>query len=129
MQSSLQFVAWSGSTTAKSMHTVWRDLVSAFAVVLIVGWSGKSEANDLWLWGWVGVAQIHIMQDGAGSGLADKGPAGPVATSMIKAVPPANTKLHSVDASKKINAVPKAQADEISRTKDIKARLLRIVVM
>jgi hypothetical protein len=129
MHSSLQATAFIDSPTAKSTHTFYRYLTGALAFVVIVGWSGPSQANELWLWGWLGVAEIHIMQDASGGGSAGKAPVSPVATSIAKAVPLATSKLQPADASKKVGTVPKAQVDEIPHTKDPKDRPLKIIIM
>lgn len=39
------------------------NLVCAIAFVVIALWSGQSHASNLWLWAWLGVAEIQVTQN------------------------------------------------------------------
>jgi hypothetical protein len=39
------------------------NLVSVIAIAVIATWCGQSQASNLLLWGWLGVADIRIMQN------------------------------------------------------------------
>ena len=73
------------------------QLLCAMAVAALVFWSQPSHAGSLLLWGWLGVADIQIMQSNCGS--AAKQSAVPVKSVAEKtpAVEPAKTRLQTGD--------------------------------
>lgn len=60
----------------KSVQTnIWHDrqsvalpqFMSMLLLVAIAAWSPHVHASSIWLWGWMGVANVQIMQDNSDS--------------------------------------------------------------
>lgn len=82
----------------KSVQTnIWHDrqsvalsqFTSMLLLVAIAAWSPHVHASSIWLWGWMGVANVQIMQEGSDSAAPKIQKAAPVP----KPLPPARTKL------------------------------------
>jgi len=96
--------------------------LNAAAILAIALWCQQSQANTgLWLWGWLGVSEIQIMQDPSGANATKD-----VSPGATKVVPP--TKF-SNDPIRKINTVSKVPAADSVHTKDTKDRPVKITIM
>jgi hypothetical protein len=97
-------------------------LLNAMVFVMIASWCQQSQATTgLWLWGWLGVSEIQIMQDPGNASSAKE-----VASGAAKVAPPAK---YQNDPVRKNNAVTKVQSVDDTRNKDAKDRPLKIIIM
>jgi len=101
--------------------------VNVIAFVLIASWCGQSHASNLWLWGWLGVADIQIMQDAPTSPAKDK--ANLTSVALAKTATPVPAKFPDSEPAKKSANLTKTQSGDDARNKNGKDRPFKIIIM
>jgi hypothetical protein len=96
-------------------------LLAVIGFVTISVWSQQSQATSLWLWGWLGISEIQIVQTTSGGGAIKDVPA----TAKLAV----STKNLTIDDNKKSAVVSKSQSSVEGHGKDTKDRNLRIIIM
>jgi len=104
-------------------------LMVTIAFVVIASWCQESHAsNSLWLWGWLGVADIQIIQISSPGSIA-KDPATPGLVPALKTAMPMPSKSQTDDPARKNGGVTKAQTGDETRNKDGKNHSFKIIIM
>jgi hypothetical protein len=102
-------------------------LASVIAFIAIASWSQQSHASNLWLWGWLGVADIQIMQDASNPSGKDR--ANLTSAPSAKTATPTTAKFPASETAKKSANLTKVQSVDDSRNKDCKDRPFKIIIM